>query len=550
LLRPGWVEAEQELAHIRRDEDIPEPEPENLAAPSMEGLAPELLPGQAVPVAERMREGFFVRRMGANRAWTRGAYRRVLRGVEAIHGFAVSSAPIQVLSLRLDGEEIYRASVGAPVRLSGGQDKTVFNLWIDVTDRAPGSYQVELRASRAGAGDLVHRAQLDILPPLPLSGGGESDAVVGPIGAGAGNVDERVNALPSAIRRAARAFAPATPRAILVQRVDQLGDFVCTIPAIERLRTLFPEARLVGLVTLGNAALAGSLASLDEVIAIDFPEESDGRRVMAAEAQAALRDRLAGYRFDIALDLCESSGTRPLLRLSGAPFLYGFKDREFPWLSAGFELTTHDIGNDREAFPVAHKLVAMVDALGELAAAAPTIIRRKDLDRGMLAGLGIGPATDFAVIHTGARLPAACWPHYPELLQRLLDRTDLSLVVMGNTDLPGIPVDPRIIRAGGLMPFDRFDALVHHCRFFIGNDSGPKHLASLRGAPTISLHLARNNWSEWGQEASGLILSRRVPCAGCGIPTEGDECGKQWACLHHIRVDEVMNAVAQLTASS
>jgi len=88
--------------------------------------------------------------------------------------------------------------------------------------------------------------------------------------------------------------------------------------------------------------------------------------------------------------------------------------------------------------------------------------------------------------------------------------------------------------------------LLAQCALFVGNDSGPKHLAALRGAPVISLHMARLNWSEWGQEMSGRIISRRVPCAGCGIGLDGEDCGKQWACLHYIRPEEVFAAAQEL----
>jgi hypothetical protein len=39
----------------------------------------------------------------------------------------------------------------------------------------------------------------------------------------------------------------------------------------------------------------------------------------------------------------------------------------------------------------------------------------------------------------------------------------------------------------------------------------------------------RNNWSEWGQENTGNIVSRRVPCGGCSIHHDEEECGKNFA---------------------
>ncbi len=113
--------------------------------------------------------------------------------------------------------------------------------------------------------------------------------------------------------------------------------------------------------------------------------------------------------------------------------------------------------------------------------------------------------------------------------------------------LPGeVTASPRFRAIAGQLPFDDFDALLSYCAVMVGNDSGPKHLAALRGAPVISLHMARLNWSEWGQEQSGLVISRKVPCAGCGIHRDPDECGKGFACITHISPEEVFDAVLRL----
>jgi ADP-heptose:LPS heptosyltransferase len=120
---------------------------------------------------------------------------------------------------------------------------------------------------------------------------------------------------------------------------------------------------------------------------------------------------------------------------------------------------------------------------------------------------------------------------------------------MGHDDARDPPLPPALIDSGslirldGTLPFDDFDALLSFATVMVGNDSGPKHLASLRGTPVVTLFSARIGWSEWGQETSGVIVSRRVPCAGCTLRHDPDECGKDVACIRDIRVDEVLAAV-------
>lgn len=98
------------------------------------------------------------------------------------------------------------------------------------------------------------------------------------------------------------------------------------------------------------------------------------------------------------------------------------------------------------------------------------------------------------------------------------------------------------------LPFPQFDTLLSLCAVFVGNNSGPKHLASLRGAPVVSIHMGAVNWRAWGQN-TGLIVTRRAPCYGCLIE-QVEECGKGLPCLVNITVDEVYGAVRRVLARS
>ena len=73
------------------------------------------------------------------------------------------------------------------------------------------------------------------------------------------------------------------------------------------------------------------------------------------------------------------------------------------------------------------------------------------------------------------------------------------------------------------------------------------HRAARRGAKVVSLHMARVNWNEWGQDGRGMILSKRVPCVGCSLK-DIQLCGRDAACLHSIGVGEVLAAARQLLA--
>ena len=103
----------------------------------------------------------------------------------------------------------------------------------------------------------------------------------------------------------------------------------------------------------------------------------------------------------------------------------------------------------------------------------------------------------------------------------------------------------RRVRFLNVIDGDAFDAIVSTARLMVGNDSGPKHLAATRGVPTISVHVGRLNWNEWGQDGRGTILSKRVPCSGCGL-NDIQLCGRDAVCVRSIGVDEVLAAAVAL----
>jgi ADP-heptose:LPS heptosyltransferase/tetratricopeptide (TPR) repeat protein len=541
-LRPGWLEAEEELRRLGGLQFVAA-EPAN----SSEYIVGELMPHGERKAPPSLREGFHVTRLGANRARTINGYRRVVRGVEAIRGFIVSSTDLSSVVFVINGNVVVREAL-QPHALPEGSDQTkyIFNIWHDFSAYPLGEAQVELRVSNGRGWSRAHRAVLDIAAPFDEASAYRSDAIVAPHGASGQSLEDDVNSRPSMVRAASRPLLETPPRAILVQRADQLGDLVCSVPALIRLRERFPGARIVALLSPSNADLGRTLPMIDEVVVADYREQqADVGRTIDAAAQRALRRTLKAYQFDIALDLAETGGSRPLLLLSGARFLYGFKDRDFPWLTAGFDLATHDLGNHNEMAPVASKLVAMVDALAAVVGDHSSIIPiagRIDGSR----DFGVPENERYVILHTGARLAYSRWPGFAELATMLLEHTDLFLVVMGDEMPEGLPSTPRIGRIEGALSFDEFDAMIAGAAAFVGNDSGPKHLAALRGTPAVSLHMARLNWSEWGQTGKGLVISRKVPCAGCGIGSAAEECGKDFACIRHIRPREVLDALLPL----
>jgi ADP-heptose:LPS heptosyltransferase len=87
-------------------------------------------------------------------------------------------------------------------------------------------------------------------------------------------------------------------------------------------------------------------------------------------------------------------------------------------------------------------------------------------------------------------------------------------------------------------------AALRRCALFVGNDSGPLHLAALAGVRCVGILGARNLPGRWDPFGEGHVtLRRRVPCEGCRL----EECRDRGAaCIRGIGVDEVVAAAEGL----
>jgi ADP-heptose:LPS heptosyltransferase len=576
-LQPGWSAAQNELTALDRDHPEPEvtrgsegaqtrglPSPADIGSRRLASQAHATLIQALEPRSPREMlvyhaESIEVRRLGRreNGAW---GVCRTLRGIEAVHGLILSELPIIDMAIIVNGIELARDGLkgGYTLPLEAGGDriaKYVFNSWVDFSEFAPGPHALELRFADASGSSRSWHDRVVIAEPVAEELYPDSDFLIAPDPADRRSIEDQVRSRPSQIRPAARNAFPDGVHRVLVLRTDQLGDLVASLPALRRLRALLPHARIVGVTTEANADFARTLTDcLDEVIVIDFPDILlEQRRTMPFDQQEVLRDRLHAYRFDIAIDLARAGVSRELLRLSGATFLYGVGGGDWPFLSAEFVFDTHDRWTRHDMTPHSTKVLAMIEALGTILAGPAPVVRRESLSRDLLRPYGILAHERYVVLHLGARIGFSRWPHHAALTRLLLAHTDLKIVAVGDagvrSQFPDDLLDhSRLVILDRRLPFDDLDALLSFAMVMVGNDSGPKHLAALRGTPVVTIFSARINWTEWGQEGGGVVISRKVPCAGCAILHEPENCGKDFACIVDIAPQEVFSEVISLAA--
>jgi len=518
------------------------------------GLVPELMPEHSIAITKE-RDRIVLKRAGGRLETGPWGNHPTIQGIGAVRGYLISRERFDTVTISLDSVSI-KTDRPSHRQLPDDSVAHIFNAWIDISGHEPGLRRLGIRFAKGKRPGPSTQLPVVVVNGLEDATALERDDIIAPAQDRPAELENWIRSLPSQVRSVRPSAASLSPRTILVLRVDQLGDLVVSVPALKRLRELTDGARLIGLLTPANAELATSLNLFDEVLVANFPISAvSGERVMSAGDQAALRQLLHSYAFDAAIDLGTSHMSRPLLLLSGAPKIFGFKTNRWKWLDE--QLSSPVVPTEERVGPHSERMIQIVEHFAMSVGATVTrpVIPRNNDDRACLATLGLSPRA-YIVLHETIRHAHNRWPGFSELLNLLLAATPLDIAFL--TDSPNRLADlttltqpqrERVRLFDRRLAFDDLDALLANAAVYAGVDSGPKHLAALRGVPVVSIHASRSDWREWGQEQTGLIVSRRLPCAGCGIGYDDDACGKDVACIIDIRAEEVCSCVLSLLAN-
>jgi ADP-heptose:LPS heptosyltransferase/tetratricopeptide (TPR) repeat protein len=472
----------------------------------------------------------------------------LLSGVSFVRARVVASGDVMVVRIRADGRTIYQSEGPAAFVSPNGRRVYYINAWFDARSLRPGRRRIQiyaqLRSSAYMASDvdvIVDHASPDFAD--------DSDAAIPTPPSADTDVEAYVHSLPSVMRPSQRTAFGAVER-VLLQRLDQLGDTAASIPAMKRLKEAFAGASLSVLVTPANREFMEASGLFDRVYTAPFAyNHATRRRSMSRAEEARLRDELGLGRFDVAIDLSPGADSRPILLLSKARRLVGFNPHDFPYLDFGIDFISRDSINRKHNVSHTTMISALAEAIATAAAPAPAREpRRSPGDDALLAAQGLTAKT-YITLHSGARLAIKRWPmaHYIELANLVTRELDIPVAFFADDPLTAeqkaqFTRYEKVVLFEGRVTFETLDAVLAHSRAVVGNDTGPKHLASLRGAKVVSVHMGQVNWNEWGQDGDGLIVSRRTPCCGCGIE-DPSECGKDLACLTFIRPTEILSAL-------
>jgi ADP-heptose:LPS heptosyltransferase len=251
---------------------------------------------------------------------------------------------------------------------------------------------------------------------------------------------------------------------VLIIRLRSLGDCVLTTPALHLLKLARPDLRLAVMVEERFAAVFAGNPEIETVLA---PRAGGTRSaVLTAASLARWRAGFSHYRYQSLYNL----------RIPRAQEI---------------------LGEERKVHTAEHVASAMF-WLG---------VSKAEVPRACLYAKDTVGRPNCAVLHPFASAPSKAWPveRFVALAHYLDERHGLEPVIVGGgKDDFSAFAEFDCLRGA---PLDEVKSLLATATLFVGNDSGPAHMAAAFGVPSLVLYGSSDPvvWAPWRTDAEAIV---------------------------------------------
>lgn len=347
---------------------------------------------------------------------------------------------------------------------------------------------------------------------------------------------------------------PENPR-ILVTRTDRIGDLVVSTPIFQILRKKFPQAHLAACVFREHRELVQKNPFLNEVILY----EKSGRE-KNGWGQFRFSQSIRKKKFDCVIHLHATNRMHLMGWMAQIPVRMGY-DRRASWAlthvhaydkKEGLKHESEYLSDLLSASGLSAQPASSVSSCSMPLPFVPVSAEMKLSVENLLQHYGVGGAQKFAVIHPSASDATKVWPaeKFAELIRECKGNSISHWIGIGGKE--AIPMIKKIseyslvpvINLCGQLSLGMLAALCEKAAVVISNDSGPAHIASAAGAPTVSIFgrwqagLNAERWRPLGKKTA--IVTPQIE----NVP----ESERKFSYIEDITTAQVLAAIKQVMA--
>ena len=346
----------------------------------------------------------------------------------------------------------------------------------------------------------------------------------------------KVLLFPFLILRRIEALEEGEIKSILFLRHDRVGDMVLSTPVFKALKRSFPDARLTVLASERNWEVIKNNSNIDETVVY--------------RGLYRFIKEMRNKGFDLTIDPFNTYELKQALLsyLSGARYRIGFEQ-------AGREIFFNIKGPKLQ--PAKHLVEHILDLVGYLRCdvngCEPELFLADEEVQwasSFLLNKGIDTSKLTIAIHPGGHYETQKWPseRVGLVAKKIVEELKANVIILAGPDEKAILDRIKQICGSDVFIISNISirqvmAVLARCDLFLGNNSGPLHIAAALGLPTVSTMgpTVTPLWLPYGE--NHIVLRKELDCSPC---TKG-VC-EDHSCMNLITISDVFEALkSQIT---
>ncbi len=318
---------------------------------------------------------------------------------------------------------------------------------------------------------------------------------------------------------------------ILVFSFSFIGDAVLSTAVISPLRQRFPDAKITFLVGPRAFDLLAAGSQIDQVLVYDNRGEHAGWR-----GKIRLIKLLRREGFDLVVDLRDSLWSR----------FVGGKHWSMRLRRGNIHAVTRYLDVLQRRDVDVHGAQPRLQFTASRLAERDAFLTENRIDRHQVL---VG-------IHPGGNWAYKLWrpESFAQIADRLCERWNAQILLFAGPDERQLQAQVASLMhqqpiCVGEDDLCQVAALIAACDFYIGNDTGPMHIAAAAGTPVVGIFGSTNHHRNgpYGEEHIVVHSGMELGCNPCHPGKRPGGCGKgSCAVIDAITVEQMLNAAERL----
>lgn len=317
-----------------------------------------------------------------------------------------------------------------------------------------------------------------------------------------------------------------------------IGDVVLSTVVIDNLLSEFPDAKIFYLTEAPSVPAMKPLTQIAGVIQLDIKKVSN-----LIETILKIRKE----KFDLLFDFYSNPKTAQITFFSGAKFRAGFPYR-------GRKYAYNIFGpHERGRFHAAQLHIEFLKMIGINTSTANLHFGINDDDNAFakkfFAENNLSDSTLCGIIPGGGWQSKRCDPiKFAEIADAVIAKFNSKILLLWGPGDKAEAEEIKNLSQNNLLmapatTINQLGAMISNCSFVIANDSGPMHISTAVGTPTLALHGPTDPKMQgpFGKKHQFVRLEE-LECIGCNLL----DCPRNHECFLQLPIERVIQKIQNI----